>query len=133
MELVALQAALADITALGANLVAVSPQLPEHNRELVKTRHLEFPILTDRGNEVAARFGLRFALPEDLRQLYRSFPLDLEKFNGDPSWTLPMPARFVIDQAGIIRAAESDPDYTTRPEPADTLDALRALGRAGPA
>jgi peroxiredoxin len=39
----------------------------------------------------------------------------------------PIPTRFVIDRNGIIRAAQSDPDYTTRPEPSDTLDALRAL------
>jgi peroxiredoxin len=40
-----------------------------------------------------------------------------------------MPARFVIDRQGIIRAAEFDPDYTTRPEPGDTLAALRRLAR----
>ena len=129
MELVALQAILPDVVELGANLVAISPQLPEHNRELIRTRQLTFEILTDRGNEVAARFGLRFALPDYLREMYRTFPLDLEKFNGDATWTLPIPARFVVDQHGIIRAAESDPDYTTRPEPEDTLEALRALSR----
>ena len=118
-----------ELTALGATLVAISPQLPEHNRELIRTRQLTFEILTDRGNEVAARFGLRFALPDYLRKMYRTFPLDLEKFNGDATWTLPIPARFVIDSQGIIRAAESDPDYTTRPEPEDTLEALRALSR----
>ena len=107
--------------------MAVSPQLPEHNRELIRTRHLTFEILTDRGNEVAEKFGLRFSLPNYLRQLYRTFPLDLEKFNGDASWTLPMPARFVIDRQGIIRMAESDPDYTTRPEPSETIAALRQL------
>ena len=129
MELVALQAILPEITALGAALVAISPQLPEHNRELIRTRQLTFEILTDRGNEVAARSGLRFALPDYLREMYRTFPLDLEKFNGDATWTLPIPARFVVDRHGIIRAAESDPDYTTRPEPEDTLEALRALSR----
>ena len=66
-------------------------------------------------------------MPDYLRETYRTFPLDLEQFNGDASWTLPIPARFVIDQKGIIRAVQSDPDYTTRPEPSDTLDALRAL------
>jgi peroxiredoxin len=78
---------------------------------------------------MAAQFGLRFSLPDYLREIYRTFPLDLEKFNGDPLWTLPIPARFVIDQQGIIRAAESDPDYTTRPEPDDTLEALRSISR----
>ncbi len=120
---------MAEITALGATLIAISPQLAEHSRELIRTRQLTFEILTDRGNEVAARFGLRFALPDYLREMYRTFPLDLEKFNGDATWTLPVPARFVIDQRGVIRAAESDPDYTTRPEPEDTLEALRALRR----
>lgn len=66
-------------------------------------------------------------MPDYLREVYGTFPLDLEKFNGDGSWTLPIPSRFVIDQKGIIRAVQSDPDYTTRPEPSDTMDALRAL------
>ena len=127
MELVALQTILPELEALGASLVAISPQMPEHNRELIRTRNLTFEILTDRGNEVAARFGLRFRLPDYLREIYKTFPLDLEKFNGEPSWTLPIPSRFVIDQQGIIRSAESDPDYTTRPEPEDTLAALRTI------
>lgn len=96
---------------------------------MVRTRHLTFDVLTDRGNRVAAKFGLRFSLPDYLRQIYGTFPLDLEKFNGDASWTLPIPARFVIDPRGIIRSAEWDPDYTTRPEPEDTLEAVRALSR----
>jgi peroxiredoxin len=115
------------IAGLGATLVAISPQRPEHNRELVRSRGLGFPILSDAGNEVAARFGLRFTLPEYLRKIYAGFPLDIPAYNGDASWTLPMPARFVIDTRGIIRYADSDPDYTTRPEPEDTLAALRAL------
>ena len=115
------------ITELGASLVAISPQLPEHNRELARSRELDFPILTDRGNTVASKFGLTFALPDYLRAVYATFPLDITKYNGDASWTLPMPARFVIDRREIIRSAESDPDYTTRPEPEDTLAALRAL------
>jgi peroxiredoxin len=120
---------LAEIKGLGATLVAISPQLPSHNRELIKSRGLTFPILSDVGNTIAARFGLVFALPDYLRAIYATFPLDLASYNGDASWTLPMPARFVIDRSGIIRAAESDPDYTTRPEPEDTLAALRALPR----
>jgi peroxiredoxin len=130
VELAALQKVVPEIEALGAKLVAISPQLPEHSRELIRSRGLTFEILSDRGNEVAGRFGLRFTLPDYLRTLYATFPLDLAIYNGDDSWTLPMPARFVIDQEGVIRDAQSDPDYTTRPEPDDTLAALRALRRA---
>jgi peroxiredoxin len=132
VELVALQNVLTQITDLDATLVAISPQRPEHNRELIRSRGLEFEILSDAGNEVADRFGLRFTLPENLKKVYASFPLDLAVYNGDASWTLPMPARFIIDRDGIIRYAESDPDYTTRSEPEHTVAALRELrGRSG--
>jgi peroxiredoxin len=117
VELVALQKVVSEIEGLGATLVAISPQLPEHSRELIRSRGLTFEVLSDGGNEVAGRFGLTFTLPEYPRALYATFPLDLGTYNGDDSWTLPMPARFVIDQRGVIRYADSDPDYITRPEP----------------
>jgi peroxiredoxin len=41
---------------------------------------------------------------------------------------LPVPARIVIDKGGIVRTAEADPDYTTRPEVEDTLAVLRGIG-----
>jgi len=71
---------------------------------------------------------LKFTIPGAVRQVYQeTFKLDLEKFNGDASWTLPMPARFIVDAGGVIRYAQADPDYTTRPEPDETLQALRTL------
>ena len=107
--------------------MVITPQGAEHNRELAKRHKLTFDLLTDAGNEVAAAFGLRFSLPEDLRNVYRGFEIDLASFNGDESWTLPMPARFVTDTAGVIRAADVDPDYTMRPEPEDAVRAVDAL------
>ncbi len=76
---------------------------------------------------MAAAFNLVYPLPEDLRKVYLGFGIDLVKFNGDDSWTLPMPARFVIDREGIIRAAEVSADYMVRPDPADTVEVLKAL------
>ncbi len=107
--------------------MAISPQLPAFNAELVRQRHLAFEILSDAGNRVADSFGLKFTMPGYLKDLHLTFPNDLAKVNGDDSWTLPIPARFVIDDAGIVRWASADPDYTKRPEPAETLAALRAL------
>lgn len=93
----------------------------------MKKHRLAFDFLRDPGNEVAANYGLRWQLPDDLKQLYLEFGTDLEADNGDDSWTLPMPARYIIDSNGIVRYARTDPDYTVRPDPAETLEALRAL------
>ena len=88
---------------------------------------LTFPILWDEKSVVAQAFGLAFTLPDDLKAVYLGFGNDLAIRNGDPSWQLPVPARFVIDATGIVRSVEADPDYTHRPEPEATLAALRKV------
>ena len=130
MELQALEAALPSFRELGANLIAISPQTAVNSRKSVRQNHLDFPILSDVHNDVAAAFGLRFALPDYLVDLYTSLKNDLPSFNGDESWTLPMPGRFVIGQDGVILYAEVNPDYTRRPEPQDMLPALRKATQA---
>jgi len=122
-----LQGILGKLQAAGGNLVAISPQRAEHSQGQIDKHKLGFDILSDHGNTVAARFGLRFVLPDDLRGAYLNFGIDLAKHNGEPSWTLAMPARFLVDRQGIVRAADVDPDYTRRPEPDKTLADLAAL------
>lgn len=112
---------------LGATICALSPQLPEAIRTLIERHKITFDILRDAGNEYAAKLGLRFTLPEDLREVYRSFGNDLAQRNGEPSWTLAMPGRFVVDREGIVRAVDVDPDYRYRPEPEKTVEDVRAL------
>ena len=108
--------------------MAISPQLRKYNRRISGRHKLSYDVLSDPGNRIAGHFGLKFQLSDDLRRVYESFPLDLPKHNGDDSWTLPMPARFVIGGDGRIVAADADPDYTVRPEPSATVEVLRSLG-----
>lgn len=111
----------------GARLVAISPQGAAESQKMIDKHGLGFDILVDRGNEVASAFGLKHGLPDDLKAIYGGFKIDLGQANADGEWTLPMPARFVIDRAGIVRAADADPDYTRRPEPSETVAVLAAL------
>lgn len=125
MELEALNEVLPQIHALGARLVVIAPQLPSFNKELRQRHRLEFDILYDSHNLVASQFGLTFSLPDDLKRVYQNFGIDLARFNGDDSWTLPMPSRFIIDENSSVIYAEVNPDYTRRPEAEDTLSALQ--------
>ena len=112
---------------LGATICATSPQPPVATKPLIEKHRVTFDILSDHGNEYAAKLGLRFKLPDDLREAYLSFGNDLAVRNGEDSWTLPMPGRFVIDRSGIVRAVDVDPDYRFRPEPQKTVDDVKAL------
>jgi peroxiredoxin len=127
LELQALQEALADITARGASLVAVSPQTAANSRKSQRDNKLSFPILSDVKSEVANAFGIRFALPDYLVELYKGFGNNLPVTNNDPAWVLPMPARYVIGTDGIIAYSEVNPDYTHRPDPSELLPVLDRL------
>ena len=104
-------------------MVALSPEKAEGLEKLRAERKLSFPILVDHENRIAQQLGIKHLVPDDLKAVYQSFGIDLEQANGEGSWTLPMPARFVVDSDGTVLDAAGDPDYTVRPEP-DELIAL---------
>ena len=130
LELQALEASRAAFEERGASLVAISPQTPANSRKSQRQNELGFPILSDANSETAAAFGIRFALPDDLIALYKRFGNDLPAINADPSWVLPMPARYIIGTDGVIAYAEVNPDYTRRPDPSELLPVLDRLSDA---
>ncbi len=125
LQLRAYQGVLAQIHGLGAELVAISPQMPDFAAADIEKKQLTFPVLTDEHNAVARQYGLVFRLSDALQALQNGFGNPIPKFNGDDSWELPMPGTFVVDRGGVVRLAHVDTDYTKRMEPAAILDALR--------
>lgn len=88
IQLRAYQAALPEMTVLGARLIAISPQLPDSSLSTAEANHLAFDVLSDAGNRVARTFGLVWSLPEELRAALRSNNKALPEINGDDSWEL---------------------------------------------
>jgi peroxiredoxin len=127
MELEALQDIDSEARALGARIVALTPELERYTRSLHKKLKLTFDILTDLHLTTSEQFGLVFTLPDYLRELYKSFGSTLDRFHDESTYRLPMPARYVIDKGGTIRAADVNADYTIRPEPSETINRLRVL------
>jgi peroxiredoxin len=127
MELEALQEIDAEVRQLGAQIVALTPQLDRYTRSVHKKLKLNFDILTDLQLKTAEQLRLAFVLPDYLRELYKSFGNSLDRFHDESEYRLPMPARYVIDSKGIIRAADVNADYTIRPEPSETVSILKTL------
>jgi peroxiredoxin len=111
----------------GATLVAITPQLVEHNKAMTEKHGLNFEMLSDPGNSYLAELGLKFEIPPEVKEIYQGFGLDIPGTNGDDSWTLPMPGRIVVDSSGTVRATDIDPNYASRPEPEKTLADVQAL------
>ncbi len=126
-ELRGLQEALPQIRAFGASLVAISPQAPDASAAFVERLDLGFDVLSDADQGVIRAYGLQFELPEPLRPLYERMNMDLTQHNADGSWYLPVPATFVLDRDGVVRARHVDPNYRERMKPEAIVAALDAL------
>ena len=121
----AYQKILPEILALGASLMAISPQSPDKSQATLLKNFLQYEVLSDLGNAVARRYGLVYRFPEWVRELYLSLGVNLPEYNADESWELPMAGTFVIGEDGRIVTSYADSDPRNRLEPQAILDALR--------
>lgn len=111
----------------GANSIAISPERAVYSKKIIMMQKLSFDILWDKGNEIAEKFGLKFNLSQDMIDLYRDkLHINLKMYHGDNDWSLPIPARFLVNTDGIIVYAESSPDYTKRPDLDDIMTILES-------
>jgi peroxiredoxin len=115
------------VEALSASVVSVSLQMVAENAKAHAHLKLGFPILSDRGGRIARLFGVRWCIPEVLRDIHRKSGIDLPRLNGDESWSLPVPARFIVDRAGVIVYSEISPDQFGRSPPRNILPVLDHL------
>lgn len=121
-----MQVVLPRLRELGAELVAISPEMPDSALSTKERSALAFPVLSDPGNEIARQFGIVYSIPADVRQAFEGM-LDIPSYNGDSSWELPLAVTYVIDRDGVIRYAFVDPDYRKRAEPSAVIAALQRL------
>ncbi len=128
LQLKALQSRLPEIHALGAQLVAISPQAPDGSMSENDIRNMDFVVLSDQNADVAASYGVAWQVPAFLLDHMREDRgLDLESLNNGNGSILPIPATFVLDSQGKVTWRYVDVDYRTRSEPQDIINALKAL------
>jgi len=122
------QKSLAAFKAAGAQVVAISPQLPDQSLTTQEKNELAFPVLSDVGLNTARTFGVAFELPKALLDLYADFDQPLENSNGaEGAKELPLPATFVIRADRTIAYAHVEADFMRRSEPLEVLNIVREL------
>ncbi len=138
LQLAAYNARLNDIKALGANLVAVSPEgvegldvvqnsnMPQEAKDTVVSAP-DFDVLHDAGSTLAKQYGLTFTLPEAHKKLLAMMNVDLEKANGDDAYSFADPATYIIGRDGMIKWAFIPNNYRKRAEPDAIIEKIKKL------
>jgi peroxiredoxin len=121
------QELLPQLGALGARLVAISPQSPDESLSTVEKAGLEFTVLSDPSSRLADRIGIAFEQADDVLAAQRKLGLDLAKVNAEGAVRLPRPTVLIVDRDRTVRFVDVQPDYTARTEIADIIAALTDL------
>lgn len=128
IQLRGFQKANADFKAAGAQVLAISPQLPDQSVDTQEKAELAFPVLSDVGLNTARAFRVAFELPTPALDLYAQFDVVLEDFNGVAgAKELPMPATFIIRADRTIAHSQVETDFMRRSEPLEVLNLVRGL------
>ncbi|MEE3625207.1 peroxiredoxin-like family protein [Nitrospirillum sp. BR 11752] len=115
------------LRALGAQLVAVSPQVPERLVDIKRRHDLTFTVASDRDNALARRLGIVFTANAASQASQLAKGSSLGEVTGTGTWELPMPTVVVLGRDGVVRYADVSPDWLVRTEPGPVLDAVRAV------
>lgn len=130
LQLHAWQQHASELRRLGAALIAISPQTPDHSLDTIERNALAYTVLSDSRLDAANGFGIAFTLPPELIDLYASAGTDIPVLNGNDQWVLPIPATYVIDPTGMIRFAHVELDYRERIEPQSVIAIIEDARRS---
>ncbi|MCD1258974.1 AhpC/TSA family protein [Paenibacillus athensensis] len=128
MQLRAYEKALPEIQALGAQLLAISPQSPDNTLSQAEKEQLSFQVLSDTNGLAAVKYNVLYDVPDYIRSIMEhKFGLNLAEYNATNRWILPVPSTFMIDESAVIRSAYVNPDFMQRMDPDDIVAELKKL------
>jgi peroxiredoxin/nucleoside-diphosphate-sugar epimerase len=127
LQLRAYERIMNEIKAAGAQLIAISPQTPDHSLSMKEKHELSFFVLSDANNKTAENYKLKYKLPDFMQAIQKRSGIELHQYNGDHTFELPVTATYIIDKKGTVIAGASDLNHRTRMEPSEALKRVRSL------
>lgn len=113
------------IAAAGGGVAIVVPERRVYAEALQAEANAKFPVLADMDNGYAMSLNLAIWLGPQIVSLVRRTGVDLPRYQGNDTWTVPIPATFVVGRDGLVKARFIDPDFRKRMNLDDLLAALR--------
>ena len=121
-----LQEQLPEFKKYNAQLVALTPELPDKSLSTKEKHQLDFEVLSDLDNKIAKEYGIVFKLNDQVSTIYNQ-NFNLNEYNGNESNELPLAATYIINTDGKIVYSFIDADYRNRAEPSELIEVLKNL------
>jgi peroxiredoxin len=130
LELRSLSAIHSEIRRLGAHAVSIMPDTAKFTEGYVAENDLPFPVLSDIDLGYSLSLGLIFWVGAEIQRLYEDVGVELERYHGAGGYFLPMAAKFIVGQDGLVKARQVNTEFRERMEPEAILASLRQLRAA---
>ncbi len=127
LELRSLAAVHGEIGRLGAQVVSVMPDSAPFTGGFAQQNDLPFPILSDIDLGYSLSLGLIFWVGSEVQRLYAEAGVELEKYHGNQGHFLPMAAKLIVGQDGLVKARQVNIEFRERMEPAEIISVLQSL------
>jgi peroxiredoxin len=112
------------VKTVGGQVVAIMPETQVFAEKFGGDSGAPFPVLIDLDNGYALSLSLAIWLGPEIEKLL-SPTQDMPSFHGNDGWVVPIPATFVVDRNGLVRARFVDPDFRKRMAIDDLIAALK--------
>jgi peroxiredoxin len=121
----------AKVATEGGKIVAIMPDRHQFAAAFKGEAEASYPVLTDMDNGYALSLNLAIWVGDEVQGFMAISGRDLPHYQGNDAWLLPLPATFVVDSTGIVRARFIDPDYRRRMAVEDLVEAMRHARKPG--
>lgn len=115
-----------NLTQLGYQIIAVSPDKPEELKKSLEKNELNYTLLSDSKMEASRSFGIAFRVSDSVNERYKKVNINLEKSAGENHQLLPVPSVFITGIDGTIKFEYVNPNYKVRIDPELLLAAAKS-------
>lgn len=116
-----------ELKELGFQILAISPDDPEHLSETMGKHELPYTLLSDSKLNFIDAIGVGFKVDGRTISRYKKWGIDLVKASGETHERLPVPTVLLLDDNDVVQFTYVNPNYKVRLDEGVLLAAARSI------